>query len=179
MIVYAVVVFFIVYEIFRTFNERANTLVLECRYDLFAVRDSLRDLALKGEVDSNSWLFKCLDQSIGRFIEFLPTLTIYKMLFLYFLFKRNQESQRSINFINAELGQPQNTVLKEINDRYTTRIARFLIQRDAVISFTLHVVIFFILGPAILTSTLQKMKKVSARVVESPQTPLILEPVCV
>jgi hypothetical protein len=113
---------------------RVEVLVLNTRRQLFRLRNALRWEAINGGVDSNSWLFDYLDTSLTRSAQSLPKFTIYTHLGNAVGSRKEKvERQQSYVVLDKELGQPENSVYRSIQEKYQTSLKCYLADRHKIV----------------------------------------------
>ena len=134
MIIYIIFLiwFLFVLESFR--KRRIEALFLDYKYRLYALRDELRELVLKGEIKNRNWVFLYLDSSIVRTINYIHKLNIYQGLFLFFMHREDNRVIRAREQLLTELQKPCNLELKRIHEKYGKILGCFMFERHRALS---------------------------------------------
>lgn len=101
------------------------------RFHLYAIRDELREAAMRGDERPSNWVFEYLDSSIAKTIGVLPTLSIWSLLFVVLSRHDDQRVRRAVQHLERELEKPSNTFLRSIHDKYIEAVGSMLIERHA------------------------------------------------
>lgn len=149
-------------------RQHREALALKYQYALFAIRDDLREHAMKDPSIARNWVFQYLDSTIAKSLSLLPALSIWQLLGL-FMTHRNDESIEKLRAkLEFEYEKPQNHQFKEVEDRLMKTIAEYLIDRH-ILALVLSVSALVL--PFALVQTIQKIQRRSLElVVESPET---------
>lgn len=116
---------------------KRETVVLEHQFRLFALRDSLRELVLKGEVKASSWVFQYLDSSIAKSIERLPLISVWRVFGIMAFQSEDRKLPVLIDHLERELGKPGNEALAKIHLHYLAEMGAFLVHRHKTLRFSL------------------------------------------
>ena len=149
-------------------RQHRETLALQYRYALFAIRDDLREQAMKHPEVATNWVFQYLDSTIAKSISLLPALSIWQLLGL-FMTHRNDDSVEKLRAkLEFEYKKPQNLQFKKVEEKLMATIGEFLIDRH-ILALVLSVSALVL--PFALVQGIQKIRRRSLElVVESPET---------
>ena len=112
--------------------ERLRLLKLKKQYQLFALRDELRNAAIEGEIEMGRW-FECVDTTLTRVIESLDMINIYEMTGLLYVHRHDEELREALERLKEALDNPKNKKLKEIFVLYGNTMLEFLYDRHYVL----------------------------------------------
>lgn len=121
----------------RSHRMGVNTLVRAHQFRLYALRDALREAAMRKEVNPKSWVFLYLDSSIARTISALDRMTLWHVLLTALTHYQDESSRNAMEQLQKELHKPANKILKELHDQYTAEVSLFLIDRHLSIKIAL------------------------------------------
>jgi hypothetical protein len=149
-------------------RQHRETLALQYQYALFAIRDDLREQAMKDPNVATNWVFQYLDSTIAKSIALLPALSIWQLIGL-FMTHRNDDSVEKLRAkLEFEYKKPQNSQFKEVEEKLMATIGEFLIDRH-ILALVLSVSALVL--PFALVQGIQKIRRRSLElVVESPET---------
>jgi hypothetical protein len=149
-------------------RQRREALALQYQYALFAVRDDLREQAMRDPKVAMNWVFQYLDSTIAKSISLLPALSIWQILGL-FMTHRNDASVEKLRVrLEHEYEKPQNQEFKKVEERLIDTIGEFLIGRH-ILALVLSVSALVL--PFAVVQTIQRIRRRSLElVVESPET---------
>jgi hypothetical protein len=111
-----------------------QNVVLRHQFRLYALRDSLRECAMKGSVNPNNWVFQYLDSSIAKTIRVMPGLSVWRVLVLMFFRLENESLRKCQEQLQTELKKPENEPLARIHLHYMAELGFFLFERHSTIS---------------------------------------------
>jgi len=129
MLIYLISILILLRGLERLTNSGREVRLEECRYRLYALRDKLREMAMKGEVESSSWLFGYLDSSIAKTIRVLPRFSLWRMLAMYLAYKNDPRVSEARRHLGQSLARPENRRFAEIHTEYIGLMVTFLIRR--------------------------------------------------
>jgi hypothetical protein len=107
---------------------RLETLRLEARFKLFALRDGLRRAAIEESVPQNKW-FEYLDTSITKAIDMLPHINAWEVLALMYRYSDDESVLDAHIELQDALQQEENQGLQKIYAEYILCIAWLLVER--------------------------------------------------
>ena len=113
---------------------RKSTVLLEERYQLFALRDELRNKAIEDR-SARGWLFRYLDSTITKTISILPEVSLWRLLVLYAIHKDDASIQGIAERVEAESRMPQNKDFLTLRDKYIKSIGSYIHQRHKLFIF--------------------------------------------
>lgn len=108
---------------------RLKSLCEDYGYQLYALRDELRDLAIESRVQTSHWLYAYLDDTIGRAADALPHMSVARSIVLYLQYKDDEKLKRSYESLTNTLEKPENADFFRIHDKYVQTVRFFLISR--------------------------------------------------
>ncbi len=114
---------------------RLDRVQLDFRYRLFAIRDELREEAISGEIDKESWVFKYLDTTITKSINLLPRMSIWVITYRLLTQKKDPQFNEAIGELISELKKPDNHKIRMIDKKFDMVIGEFLIERHNILVF--------------------------------------------
>src|SRR6266700_1881085 len=89
-------------------GEREMVIVRQHQDRLFALRDSLREQAVRKPSIARNWVFQYLDSTIAKSISLLPKLSIWHALALMIAHRNDSGLERLVKQLNHEYDKPQN-----------------------------------------------------------------------
>lgn len=114
-----------------------SNVVQNSQYRLYKLRDDLRELAMRGEVKPENWVFQYLDSTIAKTISVLPELHLWRVAAMTIWSNRDKEaSGQRTRQLHSELQKQKNSELRKMHEQYTSELAYFLIQRHSTLRFT-------------------------------------------
>lgn len=114
---------------------RLETLRLETRFKLFALRDKLRHAAICGDVPYNRW-FAYLDTSLTKSIDVLPQISVWEALALVYSYRNNKSLLKAQLELLAALAQEENRQLAEVYKEYLVCLTTLLVKRHRAAGYT-------------------------------------------
>jgi hypothetical protein len=135
MILVALILVAVVLDYLSRFKRK--TVVLEHQFRLYALRDSLRELVMKGEVKASNWVFQYLDSSIAKSIERLPLISVWRVCGMMAFQPEDRKLPVLIDHLQRELSKPGNEALQRIHLHYLAEMGAFLIHRHKTLRFSL------------------------------------------
>jgi len=125
----------IIYFVSHIRQTRLQSIQLACQNELFALRDKVREKAIAKEIESDNWLFDYMDTSITKYIEMLPKFSLWVIVPLFFIDRRNTDYIRSKNILIDELKKPKNKALRNLHLEAVVIIGAYMAVRHKVIAF--------------------------------------------
>jgi hypothetical protein len=113
----------------RLRNLDRQTTVLQNRFRLYALRDELRELAIRGEVFPNNWVFQYFDSSIAKLIKVLDRVTIWTAIAVAHRHRNDERLARASFHLDQALAKPQNLPFTIIQDSYIDCLLVFFMER--------------------------------------------------
>lgn len=107
---------------------RLESLRLETRFRLFALRDELRRGGFSGAAPQNKW-FEYLDTTITKAIDVLPHINAWEALALLAAYAKDKSVWAAHIELSEALEQPENHALSEVYDKYLDCIVDLLAER--------------------------------------------------
>lgn len=125
----------------RTFRGgRLNVLKLETKYKLFALRDELREAAIKGEIPNNNWL-DYMDTTLTRTIQRIDVVNLWAALVFSVRHRKDEGAlERLEHRMKEAFRLEENRKIAEIHRKYRECLSNFLRARHPIVSFTETVV---------------------------------------
>ena len=114
-------------------QSRRELLVKKYAYKLFRLRDELRELVLKRQVEKSNWIFNYLDSSITRSVSVLPKLNPVYFFSTITIQGRNEEFRYVQKQLENELKQPGNMQLKKIRESFADLLGAYLRERHLLL----------------------------------------------
>jgi hypothetical protein len=108
--------------------DRLESLRLDTRFKLFALRDELRCAAINGDVPQNRW-FEYLDTSITKMIDVLPHINFWEALALLYSHGGDKSILAAQAELSKALSQEENKGLGTIYVGYLACILKLLLGR--------------------------------------------------
>ncbi len=102
-------------------------------YELYALRDELREAAIRGEVKPTDWVFSYLDSSIAKTIGMLPRINLLVFIGIAMLYRHDRAVCEASHHLKRELERPRNVFLKQVHERYIETILALMIARQPFI----------------------------------------------
>jgi hypothetical protein len=145
-----------------------NSLVCEYRYQLFELRDRLRQLAIRDEPASRSWLFAYFDSTTAKAVGLLPDLTVWQLLALENVYKNDPRFKLLSKNLDIELAKPQHREFKAFEEELIKTLGAYLFERHRTLLMTVEVADHLSAG---IRQTIQETKRKSLEVaIKSPET---------
>ena len=146
---------------------------MDFQFQLFQMRDNLRELAVCDPDMTRSWAFAYLDSTTAKAIGQLPRLSIWKLLALGLAYKDDERFERLSTKLEKELAKPHLRGLKDYSNGLRGIFGAYMTQRHS----TLHMGLVGV--DAISSSTriaIAELQKGSLEVaMKSPETSTLLE----
>ncbi|MDB6034877.1 MAG: hypothetical protein JWM16_5215 [Verrucomicrobiales bacterium] len=118
-----------------------GTVILRHKFKLYAIRDSLRDRVIEGEVKSSNWVFQYLDSSITKTISRLDDLSIWRVAGWMCWYRPDRSKFEELyNQLQKELSKPGNEVLGKVYVKYIAQVGHLIWERHASFSGSLKFV---------------------------------------
>jgi hypothetical protein len=154
-------------------GEREMVIVRQHQDRLFALRDSLREQAVKKPAIARNWVFQYLDSTIAKSISLLPKLSIWHALALMIAHRNDSGLERLVKQLNHEYDKPQNAIFKQVEAELVDILGEYLVSRHILMVVISTSALW---GPVKLAGYLRQLKRRSLElVVESPETSTLLE----
>jgi hypothetical protein len=151
-----------------------STLALEYQYRLFALRDELRAHIIANPELTKSWVFAFLDSTITKLVTLLPTLSIWKMISLLFMYRNSQRMRVHRANLEREYKKPENAKFEQIELKLMAVMGKYIEKRHAAMLGVLNFLIFKVLKN--MVTAVQNVRKDSLVVtVEAPETSTLNE----
>ncbi len=141
---------------------RVDTIVRQHQFDLYALRDELREAVLHGEIDPKNWVFQYLDSSIVKTISYLKNINLWRLLFVAGTYRRDRRFLVAREHLQHELEKPSNKLLADIHDKYAYNLGCFMISRHP----SLKGLIVFLWNLFAAIETMQNLKRELDRFIE-------------
>ena len=169
MLVFWIAVFLglLVLEMAR--QQAHESVVCSHQLRLYALRDDLRERAILGKVDSSGWVFRYLDSSITRTISQMRKLTLWRILAVAIVYRRDERIGRARMHLERELRKDTNTLLAEVYGQYIIEIMTFAIHRNLAARFA------FLHLPAAVMGFQRRVSSVLEYTTEVPETSTLEE----
>lgn len=149
-------------------RQHRESLALKYQYALFAMRDDLREQAMKDPKIAANWVFQYLDSTIAKSISLLPSLSIWQLLGLFLTHRNDQSVEKLRAKLEFEYEKPQNRQLKAVEEKLMEAIGEYLVDRH-ILALVLSVSALVL--PLALVQGIQRVRRRSLElVVESPET---------
>lgn len=150
-----IVLILITLSFWRHFHQKYAT--LRFKYKIYSIRDSLRKMAIKGEIESN-WMFDFFDTSLSKAISESYYITLFRLSTLALIHENNQElikfSKKLDNSISA------NPKIKEIQEEYFLAVKSYVLDQHYVsINFVIKPLSVLIFGAATAASKFNQWLK--------------------
>jgi hypothetical protein len=108
---------------------QVKTRELAYQYRLYALRDELREKVIQGAIDRDDWVFDFLDSSIAKSISLIHYISVYRLLVVFFVHRRDPAFHGLQKHLDYELDKPDKLCLKEIRNEFAKTIADYLGDR--------------------------------------------------
>ncbi len=105
-----------------------DKLKLKTRFELFAFRDELRLALIRGEVAPGRW-FDYLDTTLTKSIDNLDDINLWESIALLLSYSKDPAIEAAIAKQAEELRDPANHRLLDLQTKFTSCLARFLMKR--------------------------------------------------
>jgi hypothetical protein len=149
-----------------------TTIVLTHQFELYALRDKLREAAINQEVNSRNWVFEYLDSSIAKTIDVLERITIWRIVFTPVVLRKQEKILRARMHLQRELSKPKNKCLASIHNEYTEILGLFVVDRHSLLkSVAIKCLQAFIISKHIR----KQWRKGLELQTEAPETSTLLE----
>jgi hypothetical protein len=125
-------------------RERRRAIALAAQYQLYAVRDELRDYAIRNPAARRSWLFDYFDSFISRLVGLVPNTSIWQLFAVMIARHDDLHLAESQRHLTRELAKPHNQGFAEIHGKALLIANRAVYQR--------HVVLFGLVRAAVTVS---------------------------
>lgn len=100
----------------------------QTRFELFALRDELRGLAIRGQVDKSSFAFTQLETVLNRMTRMCQWYSVSNMLYVMAMMKPDEEASEERQRFDAEASE----ALKDIERRAMESMMRVLFMNSPV-----------------------------------------------
>jgi hypothetical protein len=138
------------------------------QYDLFRLRDDLRDYVIANPQMARSWLFAYLDSTITKSIVQLPDLSIWQLVALNAAYSDDDRWKRLVAQLECEMQKERNAEFRSIENRLMTLLVKYLSERHTALIASAGAVEIV---SAVIHSRLKDLKKRAAKVaVSAPET---------
>jgi len=117
-----------VWAVLRRFHHRF--VALKFKYRLYELRDELRRDAIQGGIDKDSWLFNYFDNTLSVQISQSYKLTLFRAIYLHFLYSENAEINTFRKKLDEELAQ--NSKYQDLYDRYAAALISYMFYQHDV-----------------------------------------------
>jgi hypothetical protein len=124
----------ILYALDRLHSLRREGQILDYRYQLYEIRDHIREAAMKGEVDCRNWVFMYLDSSLVKTIDALPRISLWQTLVTYIAHRKDEHLKEAARHLERELNKPANKFLRDAYTLYVAAMIMYLMERHALYS---------------------------------------------
>ena len=121
--------FLIVLAVDKLFRIRQSNVVLRHQFRLYALRDELRELAMRGEVKPTNWVFLYLDSSIAKTINTLPNVSLWRVIVMMIFSPRDPVFNVRMEHLHKELKKSENEALAKIYLHYVAEMGVFITNR--------------------------------------------------
>ncbi len=156
----------------RLIRLHIRTIVLTYQFELYALRDKLREAAMSQEINSSNWVFEYLDSSIAKTIDVLEGITIWRIFFTPVVLRKQEKFLRARMHLQRELSKPKNKCLASIHKEYTETVGLFVIDRHPLLkSIAIKCLQAFFVGKY----TRKLWRKGLELQTEAPETSTLLE----
>jgi hypothetical protein len=122
---------------------RNRLLKLDLEFQLFALRDELRNSASAGEIPYNNW-FDYMDTTLTRAIGFIDKFNPWLAVGLVRLYKNDLSLRVAYEQLRQALRQPENRRIARVYDSYLNSVGQFLKSRYPI-SWPLAALVFMML----------------------------------
>jgi hypothetical protein len=154
-------------------RERENLIVRQHQDRLFALRDLLREQAMKEPAIARNWVFQYLDSTIARSISLLPNLSIWHALALMIAHRNDTGLKHLVKQLNHEYEKPHNEIFRHVEVALVDILGEYLVSRHFLMVIISTVAVW---GPVKVARYLRQLKRRSLElVVESPETSTLSE----
>jgi hypothetical protein len=116
----------------RVHSLRLSDKAARHQYQLYEIRDHLREAAIHGDVDPRHWVFQYLDSSIAKTIDRLPKISLWQGLALWWVYRNNTAVMTAHDQLEQDLAKPGNEVLRRVYALYDGTIMLYLMDRHLV-----------------------------------------------
>lgn len=131
VLIFNIVLYLIVRYIYITWN---NHKVLKCKYELYALRDELREKGYNNEIDVNSRGFMFLDLLISNLLQDTRNINLWVVLLKAVSSKENKNNPIMAT-VQAQIDG--NDLLKEISFKVNRKIIRIIRLKSVTIFMVL------------------------------------------
>ena len=108
---------------------QVKTRELTYQYRLYALRDELREKVMQGVINRDDWVFDFLDSSIAKSISLIHYISLYRLLVVFFVHRRDPAFRSLQKHLDYELDKPDKLCLKEVRNEFAKTIADYLGDR--------------------------------------------------
>ena len=151
----------------RMFRLRQSNVILKHRFKLYALRDALRESAVRGDIKSSNWVFQYLDSSIAKSIDVLPRVSIWRAAVMTVFKRKDAKHAILVDHLWRELAKPENTQLKKVFLHYVAETGYFIACRHDTVYFFVSTLFRMIKCSKWLNS---KYKVIKYAVTTAPET---------
>jgi hypothetical protein len=149
-------------------RQRKEVLVQEYQYRLFALRDELREYAMRDPRISQNWVFKYLDSTIAKSIRFMPSFSIWFLIGLMLTHGYDDRFEKLTKHLEREYDKPENSVHRQIAAKLTYILQEYILKRHVLMIFVSFCAAAL---PATVVASIKRLKRKSlALAIESPET---------
>ena len=120
------------------------------KYKIYAVRDRLRLMAIKGEIDRNNWVFDYYDNTLSKVINESYYITLFRLCILFVKY-RNFEPLQKLNIkLNEEIAKSE--ILRNIQKDFTEAVKEYVFEQHKItVKYILIPIIFPLIGLTVAT----------------------------
>jgi hypothetical protein len=158
-------------------RQHREALALQYQYALFAIRDDLREHAMKDPAVAKNWVFQYLDSTIAKSLSLLPDLSVWQLLGLFMTHRNDRATETLRARLEFEYKKPRNHIFREVEEKLIKTMGEYLVER--------HILALFLSVSALVlpVTIVRAMRAIERRslelVVESPETSTLCDYVTV
>ena len=152
MIIVMLTFLIFIYFLQKIYKIAFETKLDKYHFELFALRDEIRQQAIEGDVDASNWLYNYIESSIAKTCDVLKDLSIYKITLLYLLNRHNKEFQERYELMTTEMNQHHNKQLKMYWRRYREIVGLYMLNKHSELILVRHI-------PFLSTCTMKNVRK--------------------
>ncbi len=133
MFFYLLFLIFCIYIFYELRKVKINSLVEKYQFQLYVLRDELREYVMAGEINKTNWVFDYLDSSISKACDTLQWVNIYRLFVIVITDRNDTKLERAQRHLEKELEKPSNFNLKSIHEKFVEIISNYFYEKHKII----------------------------------------------
>jgi hypothetical protein len=149
-------------------RQHRDVVALRYQFALFAIRDDLREEAMRDPRVAANWVFQYLDSTIAKSISLLPAFSIWQLLGLFMTHRNDRGAEKLRSKLEFEYRKPQNQQFKKVEEKLIDTLGEYLADRHVL---AIVISVSALVLPFAVVQTIKRIRRRSLElVVESPET---------